>query len=429
MWDRFKAWFKEVIYIAFNLYTAVVIATYIVFACNMAISYFHAWELFSSVGRFPGIFSYIAVVAFDTVFAACVLIISKAKIKKIKVGFAVWFGAIFGGGITAWSNVRASMGDEWYYLVTFNFKKISPHGWESMIAGLSTLVALIAIESLLAWMTEHKDDFVTRKNANGGAGENTSKTTNKKTGEETTSQNTSDKTGENTSPITSEITSKNVGENTSGNASVKVDNTANQIASERAGETSGVITSTKEPAGRTGEGGANEMVRESGTASKKVGEITKENTSKKTGEVINQNASEDAGEITKENTSKKTGEVTSQNTSENAGEVANKTANKKSENANGTIKKNTGENDKKTTSKKDGEGKVIQMKRLTKEEREQLENEAIKFGINHWLDTGEKLGRPTILEKFPQLSDHSGKKVVAEINKYVKQHQAKKDAL
>ncbi|UWE05325.1 hypothetical protein [Laceyella sacchari] len=160
-----KKWIKETAKKIFNLYTAVVIATYVVFLCNMAISYFHAWGLFSDIGHFPGLFAYIAVVAFDTVFAVCVLIISKAKIKKIEVGGAVWFGAVFGGAITGWSNVRASMGEtEWYQLVTFQFSKISPQGWESMIAGLSTLVSLIAIESLLSWMTEHKDKFIPASN-------------------------------------------------------------------------------------------------------------------------------------------------------------------------------------------------------------------------------------------------------------------------
>lgn len=143
----------------FTLYHGVVLGAYIVFFCNMIISYYHAWELFSRIGDYPGKLPHVAVIAFDTVFALCVLVISVGTMKKIKIGLPVWLAGLFGLGMTTWSNVRASMGPEWIFLVTGQWGKISSVGWESFIAGASTPTALVAIELLLAWMVANRFVF------------------------------------------------------------------------------------------------------------------------------------------------------------------------------------------------------------------------------------------------------------------------------
>lgn len=151
-------WLKEKL----NIFVVVVLGSYIVFLCNMAISYFHAWELFSTIGRFPGVFSHIAVIAFDTVFAISVLIISIGLMKKISLGWQVWVAFLFGLAMTGWSNVRASMGDQWILLVTGQFDQITSTGWESLVSGASTPTSLVAIEFLLAWMVANKDAFIAK---------------------------------------------------------------------------------------------------------------------------------------------------------------------------------------------------------------------------------------------------------------------------
>lgn len=149
-----------------QLFYWVVFGAYVVFICNMAISYYHAHNLFSHIGDFPGIFAHIAVIAFDTVFALCVLVISTGIMRGIKIGWPVWMAGMFGLGITTWSNVRASMKEEWIYLVTGQFNKISAIGWESFVAGLSTPTALVAIELLLAWMVANRALFESKSTEN-----------------------------------------------------------------------------------------------------------------------------------------------------------------------------------------------------------------------------------------------------------------------
>lgn len=143
-----------------NLYQAAVFGTFVVFICNMAISYLHALVLFQEIGNFPGIFAHIAVIAFDTVFALSVLIISTGLMRKSRIGWQVWAAFLFGLFMTSWSNIRASMGEEWIYLVTGQFDMISAVGWESLIAGASTPTALVSVEFLLAWMVSNKETFV-----------------------------------------------------------------------------------------------------------------------------------------------------------------------------------------------------------------------------------------------------------------------------
>jgi hypothetical protein len=142
-----------------QLYHAVVFGAYIVFGCNMIISYYHAWEQFSRVGDFPGKLAHVAVVAFDTVFALAVLVISTGIMRGVKIGWPVWMAGLFGLSITTWSNVRASMGEEWILLVSGQWRQISATGWESCIAGMSTPTSLVAIEFLLAWMVANRSLF------------------------------------------------------------------------------------------------------------------------------------------------------------------------------------------------------------------------------------------------------------------------------
>ncbi|SMO91555.1 hypothetical protein SAMN06264849_11330 [Melghirimyces algeriensis] len=111
--DRPTRWYQKV-----QLYHLVVVGAYIVFGCNMAISYFHAWELFSQVGHFPKWFAHVAVIAFDTVFALANIVVSIGIMKRVDIGLRVWFCFVFGLAMTGWANVRASMGDQWISLVT-----------------------------------------------------------------------------------------------------------------------------------------------------------------------------------------------------------------------------------------------------------------------------------------------------------------------
>lgn len=147
------------------LYHIVVGGTFIVWLCIMIISYYHAWELYSNIGDFPGRLAHVAVVAFDTVFAISVLVFSLKTIKQIDdtVGDGrVWFGLIFGFLVTAWSNIRASMKNEWILFITGKWVQISAKGWESLVTGLTTPMSLLAIEFALAWMIANREKF-TRK--------------------------------------------------------------------------------------------------------------------------------------------------------------------------------------------------------------------------------------------------------------------------
>lgn len=142
------------------MYRLVVAGAFIVFLCNMIISYYHAWKLYSSIGDFPGRLAHVAVVAFDTVFALGTLVVSMGTLKNFEVGRRVWLAFVFGFFMTTWSNVRASMGGEWIFFITLQWQKISPTGWESLAAGLSTPAALVAIELLLSWMVANREKFV-----------------------------------------------------------------------------------------------------------------------------------------------------------------------------------------------------------------------------------------------------------------------------
>lgn len=142
------------------LYRIAVFSAYIIFLCNMAISYYHALELFQDMIGFPGLFAHVAVVGVDTLFAVSTLVISNAITRQIRVGFPVWLGFIVGFAFTEWSNVRACWDD----------------GIEGIIAGSAPVFALLCIKFLLSWMVANKEAFASSHTHNARESHNVSLT-------------------------------------------------------------------------------------------------------------------------------------------------------------------------------------------------------------------------------------------------------------